>query len=321
MKDPLLRVENLQTSFELHAGTLNAVDGVSFQANKGEIIGLIGESGSGKSVTALSIMRLVPLPGKILGGHVYFEGIDLLRNSDDQMRKIRGSKIAMSFQDPMTYLNPVMTVGDQIAESIIINQGLDKTKARQRAIEVMETVKIPMSSERVNDYPHQFSGGMRQRVLLAIAISCHPKLLIADEPTTALDIITQAEIIALLKELNTHQGITTLIISHNLGVIAKLAHTVVIMYLGMIMEIGTVEDVFKRSRHPYTKGLLETVPRLGLETLPTIKGEIPNPINRPSGCPFNPRCPYAQGKCQATKPPMLEIEKSHYVACFFPIMT
>lgn len=298
-----------------------AVDGISFQANKGEIIGLIGESGSGKSVTALSIMRLVPFPGRILGDHVYLEGVDVLAMTEDEMKKIRGSKIAMSFQDPMTYLNPVMSVGDQIAEAIVINQGLDKATAKQRAIEVMETVKIPMSSERVNDYPHQFSGGMRQRVLLAIAISCHPKLLIADEPTTALDIITQAEILALLKELNAHQGITTMVISHNLGVIAKLAHTVMIMYLGMVMEIANVADVFKEPRHPYTRGLLETVPRLGLEVLPTIKGEIPNPMNRPSGCPFNPRCPYAQETCREARPTLQEIEKSHFVACFFPVMT
>ena len=314
-------MENLRTCFELHIGTLKAVDGVSFQADRGEIVGLIGESGSGKSVTALSIMRLIPFPGKILGDHVYFDGVDLLAMNEDEVRRIRGSKIAMSFQDPMTYLNPVMSVGDQIAEAIVINQGLDKATAKHKAIEAMETVKIPMSSERVNDYPHQFSGGMRQRVLLAIAIACHPKLLIADEPTTALDIITQAEILALLKELNASQEITLLIVSHNLGVIAKLAHRVVIMYLGMVMEIGNVVDVFKRSRHPYTRALLDTVPRLGLERLPTIKGEIPNPMNRPSGCPFNPRCPFAQEKCREIRPPLLEIEKSHFVACFFPVMT
>lgn len=315
MSKELLRLDNLRTYFDLKAGQLKAIDGVSFQINKGEIMGLIGESGSGKSVTALSIMRLVPFPGKILGDHIYFKGDDLLKKTDREMINIRGSKISMSFQDPMTFLNPIMTIGDQISEAIILNQKVDKKTARKKAIEVMDMMKIPMASKRIDDYPHQFSGGMRQRALLAIAMSCDPELLIADEPTTALDIITQAEILQLLRDLNKNQGTTIMLISHNLGIISNIADKVAIMYSGIIMEVGDVITTFKKSINPYTIELLKTVPTVGQEKLTTIKGEIPNPINKPPGCPFHPRCPYAEIICQTQLPQLIEIDKGHLSSC------
>jgi peptide/nickel transport system ATP-binding protein/oligopeptide transport system ATP-binding protein len=319
MSEILLRVRDLKTYFFTSLGLVKAVDGVSFKIHKGEVLGLIGESGSGKSVTALSIMNLIPSPpGKIVDGQVLLDDFDLLQTKESEMWKIRGKRIAMSFQDPMTYLNPVHRIGDQIAEAIIIHQKLRKSEAFEKAIEIMELVQIPDAPQKARDYPHMLSGGMRQRVLLAMALSCNPELIIADEPTTALDVIVQANILDLLKELKLKLNLSMLLISHDLGVVARLADRVAIMYAGRIMEYGEITTIFDSPKNPYTIGLLDSLPRIeeDQEKLISIPGDIPDMINPPSGCRFNPRCSHAISRCREEVPSLIEYEKDHLVACF-----
>lgn len=314
----LLSIHNLKTYFFLRNGILKAVDEVSFNIKSGQSVGLVGESGSGKTVTALSIMRVVPHPGKIVQGEILFDGENLLEKSQKEMRLIRGKRIAMTFQTPMTYLNPVKRIGDQIAEAIIIHQGLSKSEALEKAISIMESVQIPSPEARAMDYPHQFSGGMRQRALLGIAISCSPDLLIADEPTTAIDVITAGKIMDLLKDLQKNLGLSLLFITHDLATVAEGCEKVVIMYAGNIEEIGSVYDIFKNPRHPYTEALLKSIPRLDMgrkKRLSSIKGDLPNLINPPPGCIFYPRCPYATEECKKEKPGMREVGKGHFIAC------
>lgn len=318
MKEKLLEVNELKTWFFVSDGIIKAVNGVSFDIKKGEVLGLVGESGCGKSVTALSIMRLIPdPPGKIVDGKILLDDIDLLKLREEEMRNIRGRSIAMSFQDPMTYLNPVQRVGDQIAEAIIIHQSLKKREAFKKAIEFMELVKIQDAFRRAKDYPHQLSGGMRQRILLAMAISCKPDLLIADEPTTALDVIVQADILDLLRDLKKELNLSLILITHNMGVVSRLADRIAIMYAGKIMELGNIRTLLKNPKHPYTIGLLESLPKIEeeQEELISIRGEVPDMINPPSGCPFNPRCPYAISLCKEKAPLLKEYREDHLVSC------
>jgi oligopeptide/dipeptide ABC transporter ATP-binding protein len=314
---PLLNVANLKTHFFTARGVARAVDGISFRVDEGDFLGLVGESGSGKSVTALSIMRLVPHPGRIVDGSIDFAGRNLLDLSMSQMQTIRGGKIAMAFQDPMTYLNPVHRVGDQIAEAILLHEDMSRSEAVEKAITTMEKMRINDAQTRVKDYPHQMSGGMRQRCLLAIALSCNPELLIADEPTTSVDVITQDAILKLLKDVKSDFKLSCILITHNLGVVAGFANRIGIMYAGDIVEIGDVKSVFSRPGHPYTRGLLGSVPRLdkASETLVPIRGVICDNINPPQGCKFHPRCDSARESCKGEKPQAVEIEPGHFVAC------
>jgi oligopeptide/dipeptide ABC transporter ATP-binding protein len=299
----LLEVKNLETHFPTRAGLVRAVNDVSFYLDEGELLGLVGESGCGKSITALSIMRLISEPGRIAGGKVFFRDKDLLELSDERMRAIRGNDIAMIFQDPMTSLNPVFTVGEQIAEALRLHRKLNKTQAWEAAIEAMKEVSIPDPARRVKDYPHQLSGGMRQRVMIAMALACDPELLIADEPTTALDVTIQAQILELLDELRRTRKLAVLLITHDLGVVAEVADRVCVMYTGKIVEESPVEDIFAQPKHPYTRGLLRSVPKIteigsNKETrLPTIEGMVPSPTNLPPGCHFAPRCEFRMEKC------------------------
>ncbi len=317
----LLEVTNLQTHFPTRAGLVRAVDGVSFYIDKGELLGLVGESGCGKSITALSIMRLIAPPGKIVGGEISFDGRNLLKLSDSEMRAIRGDDIAMIFQDPMTSLNPVFTVGEQIAEALRLHRKLSRKAARAGAIEAMREVSIPDPARRVDDYPHQLSGGMRQRVMIAMALACDPKLLIADEPTTALDVTIQAQILELLNELRKNRELAILLITHDLGVVAEVADRVAVMYTGRIVEESPVEELFARPRHPYTEGLLRSVPKLSsataakAERLETIEGTVPSPIDLPPGCHFAPRCPYRMPRCTAEEIPLYDLEGGVKVRC------
>jgi peptide/nickel transport system ATP-binding protein len=298
---------------------VQAVDGVSFDIQRGETLGIVGESGSGKSVTALSIMRLVhAVGGHIVSGRIEFNGLgNLLEKDEGEMRGIRGKHIAMSFQDPMTYLNPVLRIGDQIAETISLHQSVTRRQAWDGAIEAMNLVGIPSPQDRVNDYPHQFSGGMRQRLLLAIAVACKPKLLIADEPTTALDVIVQDEILELLKDLKAKVGTTVMIITHDLGMVAELADRVVVMYAGKVLEIAETAALFKKPLNPYTEALIQSIPRIewGKRRLRTIEGNIADPINPPPGCRFSPRCQYAQKICFEQDPMLTELKLGHWTAC------
>jgi oligopeptide/dipeptide ABC transporter ATP-binding protein len=314
----LLNIKNLRTYFYTSMGIVRAVDGVSFDVKKGEVLGLVGESACGKSVTGFSIMRLVPSPpGKIISGEIIFDGHNLLALSDKEMQRIRGARISMSFQDPMTYLNPVFRVGDQIAEAVMLHQNLDKKEAMEVAIETMKMVQIPKASERVMHYPHQFSGGMRQRVLLAIAICCNPLLLIADEPTTALDVIIQSEVLELIKDLKKRLGLSILLITHDLGIISDFADKIVIMYAGNIIESGETRSVFSEPKHPYTSGLLKSLPSIDMkgDKLVSISGMVPNPIHPPSGCKFHPRCPFVKEICKNERPLLQEVEKGHLSSC------
>jgi oligopeptide transport system ATP-binding protein len=316
----LLEVRNLRTYFYTEEGVVRAVDGVSWDLGEGETLGLVGESGCGKSVTAMSILRLIPNPpGRIVDGEIMFDGRDLLKIGDAEMRSIRGNRIAMVFQEPMTSLNPVLTIGQQIKEAITLHLGLRDEDATARAVELLEMVGIPEAAGRLNDYPHQFSGGMRQRVMIAMALSCNPRLLIADEPTTALDVTIQAQILEIMARLSSELGTAVLIITHNLGVVARYADRVNVMYAGKIVESGTAMDIFKRPRHPYTVGLLESVPRLD-ETehrrLATIEGQPPLLIQPIPGCPFEPRCDWAIEKCRNEPPPLEPKEPSHTAACW-----
>jgi oligopeptide transport system ATP-binding protein len=317
---PLLDVRNLVTQFVTDAGPVQVVKDVSFQINDGETLGLVGESGCGKSVTALSIMQLVQTPpGKIASGEIFFQGRDLLQLSGDEMRAIRGREIAMIFQEPMTSLNPVLTIERQLTEPMRLHLGMTKNQAQNRAIELLELVGIPDAGDRVKDFPHRMSGGQRQRVMIAMALSCNPKLLIADEPTTALDVTIQAQILELMMSLSQEFGTALLIITHNLGVVARFADRVNVMYSGGIREMGPADNIFDRPRHPYTVGLLNAIPRFdqGDRTrLQAIEGEIPDPGSRPSGCSFNPRCPWVTEKCTIDEPPLISVGTDHMSACW-----
>ncbi|HZG52114.1 MAG TPA: ABC transporter ATP-binding protein [Pyrinomonadaceae bacterium] len=318
----LLEVKNLQTHFFTRAGVVRSVDGVSFHLDRGELLGLVGESGCGKSVTALSVMRLVGSPGKIVGGEIWFDGEDLRAASEKRLREIRGDDIAMIFQDPMTSLNPVYTVGEQIAEALRLHRKLSRGAAREGAIEAMREVAIPDPARRADDYPHQLSGGMRQRVMIAMALACDPKLLIADEPTTALDVTIQAQILELLDGLRKSRELAVLLITHDLGVVAEVADRVAVMYTGRIVEESPVEELFARPKMPYTEGLLKSVPKLTVgearkaERLQTIEGTVPKPTNLPPGCHFAPRCQHRMPRCtEGERIPLYELEGGVKVRC------
>ena len=323
MTEPLLEVRNLHTVFDTPEGRLDAVDHVGFQVYPGETLGVVGESGCGKSVTALSILRLVPSPpGAIIEGEINFEGKNLLTLPDSEMRSIRGNHISMIFQEPMTSLNPVFTIGSQISEAISLHQKLGKKEVREQVIKALGRVGIPDPAARHDDYPHQLSGGMRQRVMIAMALSCNPKLLIADEPTTALDVTIQAQILELINRLKEELGMSMLLITHDLGIIAEVAQRVVVMYAGRVVEMCGVAEIFRQPRHPYTVGLLNSLPRLRRgggkrrERLQTIPGTVPTLLNREPACPFNDRCSRVVESCLRTDPALEEIEPGHWVACF-----
>jgi peptide/nickel transport system ATP-binding protein len=315
----LLEVRGLKTHFATDRGLFRAVDGVSFGVPRGRTVGLVGESGCGKSVTSLSVMGLVPSPpGKVEADTIMFGGTNVLALPPDERRKLRGGKMSMIFQEPMTSLNPVHTVGQQIVEAIIAHSTMSPRAAKARAIEMLELVKIPSPARRIDDYPHNMSGGMRQRVMIAMALSCEPALLIADEPTTALDVTIQAQILDLLSDLQQRLGMAILIITHDLGVIAEMADQVLVMYAGQIVESAEVADIFADPQHPYTIGLLGSIPRLDVERerLATIEGTVPGANNQPKGCRFAPRCPFADGRCRETPPPLRDISPIHRVACW-----
>ncbi|RLC90224.1 MAG: peptide ABC transporter ATP-binding protein [Chloroflexi bacterium] len=320
VSEHLLEVKNLTTRFYTEDGIVHAVNGISYTLDEGDTLGVVGESGCGKSVHALSIMRLIPQPpGKIEKGEVFFKGQDLLKLSEDEMRHVRGAKIAMVFQDPMTSLNPVLTIGFQIMEALKLHQGMDDMQARERTAELLDLVGIPEAAQRVDDYPHQFSGGMRQRAMIAMALSCNPSILIADEPTTALDVTIQAQIIELVRRLQHQLGMTVIWITHDLGVIAGLAHRVNVMYAGRIIEAGPVKDIYGNPRHPYTGGLLGSLPHPDDPpgtTLFSIPGEPPDLLGEQVGCPFAPRCTYKVERCLHEIPPLEELEPGHIVACW-----
>jgi oligopeptide/dipeptide ABC transporter ATP-binding protein len=317
----LIRLKDLRTSFFTPEGEVRAIDGVSFEIAEGKTLGLVGESGCGKSVTSLSIMRLIPSPpGKIVGGEIFYRDRDLLKLRNEEMRKIRGNEISMIFQEPMTSLNPVFTVGNQIGEAIKLHQGLGKRETRAKTIEMLRLVKIADPESRVDAYPHQLSGGMRQRVMIAMALSCNPSLLIADEPTTALDVTIQAQILELMKELQQKIGMALLLITHDLGVVAEQANDVAIMYAGKVVERASARAIFTRPLHPYTVGLLNSLPSVGGEKkkrLDAIPGVVPSPLHLPSGCRFRDRCPKAADICAQQEPPLEEKEPGHTAACHF----
>ncbi len=318
MARKLLSVRDLKTSFFTHVGEVKAVRGISFDVNEGEVLGIVGESGSGKSVTSLSIMGLLQYPGRVVDGEILLNGEDILTYSKDQMRKVRGKEIAMIFQDPMTSLNPVYTIGNQVMEMILEHEKMTKREARARAIEMLKLVGIPAAEKRIDSYPHEFSGGMRQRVMIALALSCNPKLLIADEPTTALDVTIQAQILNLIKKLNRQFGMTTMLITHDLGVVATVCDKVAVMYGGLIMEYGTVDEIFYHPRHPYTMGLLGSIPHVDggeKRRLIPIDGTPPDLINPPKGCPFSTRCKYCMNVCTREQPPYFAEDK-HRTMCW-----
>lgn len=319
--EPLLEVRDLRTQFFTQDGVVKAVDGVSFHLMPGETLGLVGESGCGKSITALSIMRLIPSPpGKIVSGEIIFEGEDILKMSDDEVRSIRGRKIAMIFQDPMTSLNPVLTINRQISEALELHLGMSKQQARQRAIELLKMVGIPNAEQRVDQYPHQFSGGMRQRVMIAMALSCNPSLLIADEPTTALDVTIQAQILDLIRTLQHEHNTALILITHDLGVVAGMTDRINVMYAGHIVETAPTEELFENPKHPYTVGLLNSIPRLDAlrkERLNPIRGLPPDLIDLPDMCPFVPRCDFAREKCSEKNPPLFDVNPVHRSACWY----
>ena len=327
----LLEVKDLRTHFFTQEGVVKAVDGVSYDLQEGETLGLVGESGCGKSVSALSLMRLVQdPPGRIVGGQVLFEGRDLLEISEDEMRAIRGNRMAMIFQEPMTSLNPVLTINRQLSEALELHMKMDKSAARRRSVELLDMVGIPEADRRIDDYPHQFSGGMRQRVMIAMALACNPSLILADEPTTALDVTIQAQILELLQGLSRRLGVAMLIITHNLGVVARYADRVNVMYAGRIIERATAKGLYAEPSHPYTLGLLNSVPRLDealKEKLDPIEGLPPDLVNLPQGCPFVPRCKFYREnkdklqKCVETYPPLFMVGKDHMAACWVNVQT
>jgi oligopeptide transport system ATP-binding protein len=319
----LLEVKNLKTWFYTPDGIVKAVNGVSFTLNEGEALGLVGESGCGKSVSAMSLMRLIPTPpGRIVEGEVLFDGKDLLKLNDEGIRRIRGNDIAMIFQDPMTSLNPVLTIGRQIGEALELHKGMNRDQARKRTVELLELVGIPAARSRVDDYPHQFSGGMRQRVMIAMALSCDPKLLIADEPTTALDVTIQAQILDLIMQLRRELGMAVIMITHDLGVVAGVADKINVMYSGYIVESASSEELFSKPRHPYTLGLLRSIPRIDeprKEKLIPIEGLPPDLIDAPAGCPFVPRCTYKVDRCVEENPSLEPVEPGHTIACWVDV--
>ncbi|KAA3655836.1 MAG: ABC transporter ATP-binding protein [Chloroflexi bacterium] len=319
----VLEVKDLKTHFHTQDGVVQAVNGVSFSLNEGEMLGIVGESGSGKSVTVMSLLRLIPMPpGEIVSGEAVFGKIDLLKIESDEIRQIRGGAIGFIFQDPMTSLNPVLTIGHQIMEPLRIHIGMSRSQAQDRAAKLLELVGIPNAKSKLNDYPHQFSGGMRQRVMIAIALACTPSILIADEPTTALDVTIQAQIIDLVKQLRQELGMSIIWITHDLGVIAGLVDRVMVMYGGFIVEKAKVKDLYAHPRHPYTEGLLGSLPRLDsqrAERLTNIKGHPPDMLNLPNACPFAPRCAYAYERCHNENPTLIPVASEHEVACWWDL--
>ncbi|MCG0276216.1 MAG: ABC transporter ATP-binding protein [Thermosediminibacteraceae bacterium] len=314
-----MEIKDLTVKFFTDDGVVTAVDRVSFDIKRGETLGMVGESGCGKSVTSLAIMRLLPSPpARISSGNIIFEGEDLLAKSEAEMRRIRGNRISMIFQEPMTSLNPVLTVGRQISEAITLHQKLSRKEAMERAVEMLRLVGIPNPDKRYYEYPHQMSGGMRQRVMIAMALSCNPKLLIADEPTTALDVTIQAQILDLIGRLKDQVGMSILLITHDLGVVAEMAQRIVVMYAGQVVEEAACEDLFENPLHPYTEGLLKSIPKLEGEKgrLHVIEGTVPNPLDLPPGCRFNPRCPEAAEICREKSPALLEMANGRRVRCF-----
>ncbi|MBN1470090.1 MAG: ABC transporter ATP-binding protein [Fusobacteriaceae bacterium] len=321
MSERILDVKNLHVYFDTYAGVVKAIRDVSFHVKKGEALAIVGESGSGKSVTVQTVMKLIPMPpGRIAGGEILFKDRDIAKMNEAEMRKIRGGEIGMIFQDPMTSLNPTMTVGNQIAEGIMTHQKVSKREAREKALELLKSVNIPNAEERINAYPHQFSGGMRQRVVIAIALACNPDLLIADEPTTALDVTVQAQILDLMNEIKDRMNTAIILITHDLGVVADIAERVIVMYGGEIMEEASVVEIFKNPKHPYTWGLINSIPRLDIdresEKLSSIEGTPPDLFNPPIGCPFAPRCEYAMDICKKEKPGMKKSSENHLVSCW-----
>ncbi|GAB6180129.1 ABC transporter ATP-binding protein [Desulfotomaculum defluvii] len=319
MTQTLLEVKDLKTHFFLEDGVVPAVDGVSFHLNRGETLAVVGESGSGKSITATSIMRLIPNPpGRIVGGEILYNGEDLLKKSEKEMRDIRGNRISMIFQEPMTSLNPVFRVGHQISESLIVHQGLNKAEALEKSIEMLRLTGIPSPEKRVHDFPHQMSGGMRQRVMIAMALCCRPELLIADEPTTALDVTIQAQILELMLELKEQLGTAIIMITHDLAVVAEMADRAVVMYCGKLVEEAPVLELFDKPLHPYTQGLLRSIPHINdnRERLYMIDGMVPPLTNLPKGCAFAPRCPEAQPRCHVERPSLTQVSQGRLVSCW-----
>lgn len=316
----ILQVRDLRTYFHVDEGIVKAVDGVSFDLHKGETLGIVGESGSGKSVTNLSIINMIPNPpGKIMGGQILYGGRDLLKMTPAELSKLRGNKISMIFQDPMTSLNPFLRISTQMVETIILHQGLSKKEARDKAIEMLKLAGIPTPEKRIDNYPHQFSGGMRQRVMIAMGLSCNPEILIADEPTSALDVTIQAQILELMQDLSLRLGTAVILITHSLGVVAGMCQSLCVMYAGRIVERGTTDDIFADPKHPYTKGLINSVPRLdrkSAERLTSIPGQPPNVINLPECCPFFPRCEFAKDICKNKYPPAENMANGRVVHCW-----
>lgn len=312
----LLEIQNLATAFPTEAGMARAVDDVTLSVDKGKVLGIVGESGCGKSITSLSILRLIPPPGKIVNGQIRLDGKNLLDFTEAQMRGVRGNRIALIPQDPMTSLNPVYTVGAQIMEAVELHQKVTKAEARKKAIDVLDRVRIPEARNRVDDYPHQFSGGMRQRVMIAMALACEPELLIADEPTTALDVTVQAQILDLLREIQKDQGTAIVLITHDLGVVAEMCDTVAVMYAGSVVEYATVEELFKNPKHPYTIGLMNSLPKPGSQRLIPIEGQPPSLVNLPNGCRFANRCSLRIDSCEVSIPPLEEKSAGHDARCF-----
>ena len=317
MERVLLKIENLRTYFYTYEGVVKALEGVNLTVNEMDTVGLVGETGCGKSVTALSVLQLVPNPGKIVGGEIYFKGTNLLALSETGIRKIRGKEIAMVFQDPKTYMNPILTIGEQIKETIMLHQKISKEEAREKTVESLNLVRMPYPEKIVDQYPHELSGGMRQRAMIAMALSCNPDLLILDEATTALDVTIQAQILQLLNELKKEMKHSLLIITHDLGVVAENCDKVAVMYAGVVIEKAETKKLFKKPLHPYTTGLLNAIPKIqeDVEMLKIIPGMVPNLINPPTGCRFNPRCPFAKEICIRDKPEMVKVEPDHFVEC------
>ncbi|WP_341282656.1 ABC transporter ATP-binding protein [Paenibacillus sp. FSL H8-0537] len=317
MPTPLLEVKNLHTSFKTDKGVIPSVNGVSFSVEEGETLAIVGESGCGKSVTSLSIMGLIASPGSITGGEIALQGRDLVKLSRKELRKLRGNEMSMIFQEPMTSLNPVFTIGNQLSEVFRVHQGSSKAEARQKSVDMLERVGIANASKLVRQFPHQLSGGMRQRVMIAMALACEPKLLIADEPTTALDVTIQAQILDLISTLSKKQQTGVILITHDLGIVAEMADRVVVMYAGEVVEEASVIDLFAAPKHPYTVGLLGSLPRMDehREQLASIPGMVPNLLDMPSGCPFHPRCSYAGSECTVIKPELERVGNGHYARC------
>ncbi len=316
--EDLISIKNLRTTFETKLGPIHAVDDISYSIKKSKTLGIVGESGCGKSVTSLSLMGLIDPPGRVSQGVAQFQGTDLLKLSESELQQIRGRKIAMIFQEPMTALNPVLTIGHQIDEQIIRHLKVSKAEAKEKSIEMLNRVGIPSPAQRYAAYPHQLSGGMRQRAMIAMALSCDPEFLIADEPTTALDVTIQAQILELIQNLQEQMGMAVQFITHDLGVISQMADDIMVMYAGQVCEIGSAKEVFNHPRHPYTKALIRSIPKLGSthQKLPTIEGQVPSLLNKPTGCPFRNRCKNAVSECAIQRPPLVDLACGHKVACY-----